>query len=199
MSGELGAKEAPRPSTDERAKGQEDLGLGEREREYLLGWVGENLTLVRRSAFGQRVLYRNLGIAFVIGLAAHVGGFLLKSSDHDGASVPGGRPALCARLANVDRCRRGGVRPDLSRDKKTSVQKGPRCLRGGGGRSSPSRKRPSPGPGGCRGRRPGAIRMTAWNSSSVRVDTSCSGVSGSKRASAVRLRVTGGTEKGQNE
>jgi hypothetical protein len=42
--------------------------------------VGENLTLVRRSAFGQRDLYWSLGIAFVIGLAAHVGGFLLKSS-----------------------------------------------------------------------------------------------------------------------
>jgi TPR repeat protein len=41
--------------------------------------VGENLTLVRRSAFGQRDLYWSLGIGFV-GLAAHVGGFLLKSS-----------------------------------------------------------------------------------------------------------------------
>ena len=42
--------------------------------------MGENLTLVRRSAFGPRVLYWSLGIAFVIGLAAHIGGFLLKSS-----------------------------------------------------------------------------------------------------------------------
>jgi hypothetical protein len=30
------------------------LDLGERERDYLLAWVGENLTLVRRSAAGQR-------------------------------------------------------------------------------------------------------------------------------------------------
>jgi TPR repeat protein len=42
--------------------------------------VGENLTLVRRSVSGQRDLYWSLGIGFVVGLAAHVGGFLLKSS-----------------------------------------------------------------------------------------------------------------------
>jgi hypothetical protein len=42
--------------------------------------VGENLTLARRSAFGQRILYWTLGIGLVVGLAAHAGGFLLKSS-----------------------------------------------------------------------------------------------------------------------
>jgi TPR repeat protein len=41
--------------------------------------VGENLTMVRRSAFGQRTLYWSLGICFAVGLAAHVGGFLLKT------------------------------------------------------------------------------------------------------------------------
>jgi membrane protein implicated in regulation of membrane protease activity len=46
----------------------------------MLAWVGENLTLVRRSASGQRAFYWILGIAFVVGLAGHVGGFLLKSS-----------------------------------------------------------------------------------------------------------------------
>jgi hypothetical protein len=56
------------------------LGLGERERDYLLAWVGENLTLVRRTASGQRILYWILGMALVAGLAAHVGGFLLESS-----------------------------------------------------------------------------------------------------------------------
>jgi tetratricopeptide (TPR) repeat protein len=80
MTGEPGAKSAPRPVTDERAHGPDVLGLGEQERDALLAWVGENLTLVRRSAFGQRDLYWSLGIGFVIGLAAHVGGFLLKSS-----------------------------------------------------------------------------------------------------------------------
>jgi hypothetical protein len=80
MTGEPGAERAPQPSTDERAQAQDVLGLGERERDYLLGWVGENLTLVRQSASGQRPMYWILGITFVVGLAAHVGGFLLKTS-----------------------------------------------------------------------------------------------------------------------
>jgi hypothetical protein len=72
MTGEPGAKGAPRPSTDGRAPGQDVLGLSERERDYLLAWVGENLTLVRRSASGQRPMYWVLVIGFVIGLAAHI-------------------------------------------------------------------------------------------------------------------------------
>jgi hypothetical protein len=56
------------------------LGLGERERDELLAWVGEHLTLVRRTASGQRPVYWILGTGFVVGLAAHVGGFLLKTS-----------------------------------------------------------------------------------------------------------------------
>ena len=46
----------------------------------MLAWVGEHLTLVRRTASGQRPVYWILGIAFVVGLAAHAGGFLLKTS-----------------------------------------------------------------------------------------------------------------------
>ena len=81
MTGEPGgAKQAPHPSTDGRAQGQDVLGLGERERDELLAWVGEHLTLVRRSASGERPMYWILGIGFVVGLAAHVGGFLLKTS-----------------------------------------------------------------------------------------------------------------------
>src|SRR5215475_72595 len=80
MTGEPGEKGAPRPSTDGRAQGQDVLGLGDLERDALLAWVGENLTLARRSASGQRPMYWILGIGFVVGLAAHVGGFLLKSS-----------------------------------------------------------------------------------------------------------------------
>ena len=56
------------------------LSLGERERDDLLAWVGENLTLVRRTASGQRPLYWILGTGFVVRLAAHAGGFLLKTS-----------------------------------------------------------------------------------------------------------------------
>jgi len=80
MTGEPGAKGAPRPFTDERAQGQDVLGLGERERDYLLAWVGENLTLVRRTASRQRPIYWILGTGFVVGLAAHAGGFLLRTS-----------------------------------------------------------------------------------------------------------------------
>lgn len=80
MTGEPEAKGAPRPSADERSQGQDVLDLGERERDYLLAWVGENLTLVRRSASGQRAFYWILGIAFAAGLGAHAGGFLLKTS-----------------------------------------------------------------------------------------------------------------------
>jgi hypothetical protein len=80
MTGEPGETGAPRPLADEGAQRQDVFGLGERERDAMLAWVGENLTLVRRSAFGQRVLYWSLGIGFVVGLAAHVGGFLLESS-----------------------------------------------------------------------------------------------------------------------
>jgi len=42
--------------------------------------VGEHLTLVRQTVSGQRPLYWILGIGFVVGLAAHVVGFLLKTS-----------------------------------------------------------------------------------------------------------------------
>src|SRR5438034_6233708 len=74
-----------------------------------------------------------------------------------GASVAGGRPALRARLLTVDRCRRGGVRPDLAGGQKASVQAGPRCLRGGAKPSGPGRKWPGPGPGE---RREGTTRMS---------------------------------------
>jgi hypothetical protein len=35
---------------------------------------------LRRSVAGQRILYTSLAIGFVVGLAAHVGGYLLRSS-----------------------------------------------------------------------------------------------------------------------
>jgi hypothetical protein len=79
MTGEPEAQRAPAPSADERGQRPDVLGLGERERDYLLAWVGQNLTLVRRSASGQRPMYWVLGTVFMVGLAAHVGGFLLKT------------------------------------------------------------------------------------------------------------------------
>ena len=80
MTGEPGAERAQAPSAGERAQEPGVFGLGEREYDAMLAWVGENLTLVRRSASGHRILYWSLGIAFALGLAAHVGGFLLKTS-----------------------------------------------------------------------------------------------------------------------
>ena len=74
-----GAEGTPPTSTDEqRAPGQDVFGLRESDRQAVLDWVGENLTQVRRSVYGQRLLYWSLGIGLVVGLAAHVGGYLLK-------------------------------------------------------------------------------------------------------------------------
>jgi hypothetical protein len=54
--------------------------MGERDRQAALAWVGEHLTQVRRSVYEQRLLHWSLGIAFVVGLAAQIGGYLLRSS-----------------------------------------------------------------------------------------------------------------------
>ena len=81
MTEGLGAKDAPDPSPDEgRAAGQAIFGMGEREAQAVLAWVGENLPQVRRSVYEQRLLYWSLGIGLVVGLAAHVGGYVLRSS-----------------------------------------------------------------------------------------------------------------------
>src|SRR4029453_7693496 len=58
-----GAKGAPHPFTDDE-----------------LAWMGEHLTEMRRSAYGQRLAHPHLGGGFVGGLAAHVGGYLLRPS-----------------------------------------------------------------------------------------------------------------------
>jgi hypothetical protein len=76
-----GAKDAPPTSpAAERAQGQDLFGQGEREREAILAWVGENLTQVQRSVYDQRLLHQSLWIGLVVGLAAHVGGYVLRSS-----------------------------------------------------------------------------------------------------------------------
>lgn len=63
MAGGPGARGAPRPFTD-----------GE------LAAIGAYLPELRRSVAGQRIVYTSLVIGFVVGLAAHVGGYLLRSS-----------------------------------------------------------------------------------------------------------------------
>jgi hypothetical protein len=68
------AKGAPPPFTDEELR---RAGLHD---PHVLAWMGEHLPELRRSVYGQRLLYQSLGIGFMVGLAAHVGGYLLKSS-----------------------------------------------------------------------------------------------------------------------
>lgn len=45
-----------------------------------LAWMGEHLTQLRQSVSGQRIVLQSLGIGFVLGLAAYVGGYALKAS-----------------------------------------------------------------------------------------------------------------------
>jgi hypothetical protein len=72
MTGEPGAKDASPPSADE------DLGPWVHD-PRILAWAGEHLPDLRRSVSGKRTLRWSLGIGFVVGLIAHVSGFLLKT------------------------------------------------------------------------------------------------------------------------
>lgn len=63
MIGEGGAEGAPHHYSDEE-----------------LAWMGEHLTQMRRSVSGQRLVLQSLGIGFVLGLAAYIGGYALKVS-----------------------------------------------------------------------------------------------------------------------
>jgi hypothetical protein len=47
--------------------------------ENVQAWVGEHATELRQSASGQRLFYQSLVAGFVIGLAAHVGGYVLEA------------------------------------------------------------------------------------------------------------------------
>lgn len=49
-----------------------------------LTWMDENAPKLRRSVSGNHFLYWSLGIAFVLGLAAHISGFVLMSSQPTG-------------------------------------------------------------------------------------------------------------------
>ena len=67
------AKGAPQPFTDEEL----DAGLDD---PHVQAWMEKHLPELRQSAFGQRLLYQSLAVGFVLGLAAHVGGYLLRPS-----------------------------------------------------------------------------------------------------------------------
>ena len=70
-----GAKGAPHPFTDQSRA----LGL-DVDDPRALAWMEAHLPEFREQASGQRPLYWILGIGFVVGLAAQIGGFLLKTS-----------------------------------------------------------------------------------------------------------------------
>jgi hypothetical protein len=69
------AKDAPHPYTDQARA----LGI-DVDDPRAMAWMEEHLPEFRQQVSGQRPLYWILGIGFVVGLAAHVGGFLLRSS-----------------------------------------------------------------------------------------------------------------------
>ena len=75
MTGGSGAKDDPHPFTDETRA----LGI-DVDDPRASAWMEAHLPEFRQQASGQRPLYWILGIGFVVGLAAHVGGFLLRSS-----------------------------------------------------------------------------------------------------------------------
>ena len=75
MTGGSGAKDDPHPFTDEARA----LGI-DVDDPRASAWMEEHLPEFRQQASGQRPLYWILGIGFVVGLATHVGGFLLRSS-----------------------------------------------------------------------------------------------------------------------
>jgi hypothetical protein len=63
--------------------------------ERVLAWMEEHLTELRESASGQSFLYTSLVISFVVGLAAHIGGYILLSS------MPTGLLGLLADLLHA--------------------------------------------------------------------------------------------------
>ena len=75
MTGGSGAKDDPHLFTDEARA----LGI-DVDDPRALAWMEEHLPEFRQQASGQRPMYWILGIGFVVGLAAHVGGYLLRSS-----------------------------------------------------------------------------------------------------------------------
>ncbi len=70
MTEESGSTDGPRWLTDE----------------FTLEWLDEHAADLRASLSGQRILYSSLILGFLVGLAAHVAGYLLQSSHSRGIS-----------------------------------------------------------------------------------------------------------------
>jgi hypothetical protein len=63
--------------------------------ERTAAWMEEHLPELRQYVSGQRLLYQSLVISFVVGILAHVGGYLLQ------ASLPSGLLGLLADLLHA--------------------------------------------------------------------------------------------------
>ena len=63
--------------------------------EQVQAWMEEHLAELKQSISGQRFLYWSLVIGFVVGLAAHIGGYVLL------LSAPGGLIGLLADLLHA--------------------------------------------------------------------------------------------------
>ena len=50
----------------------------------VLEWMEEHVTELRQSVSGQTILYQSLVVGFVVGLAAHIAGYILLSSVSSG-------------------------------------------------------------------------------------------------------------------
>jgi hypothetical protein len=73
MTGGPGSNEVP------PTPGDEELDSQLRD-PAVRAWTVEHMAVLKRSAYGQRLLYQSLVIGLVLGLAAHVGGYLLRPS-----------------------------------------------------------------------------------------------------------------------
>jgi hypothetical protein len=77
-------------------EGQESKGIPSMfADERALAWMEGHRTELMESISGQRILYLSLVISFVVGLAAHIGGYALLSS------VPSGPLGLLADLLHA--------------------------------------------------------------------------------------------------
>jgi hypothetical protein len=74
MTGGPGSNGVPHTFPDEEL---DHMGLRD---PGVRAWTEEHLPQLRRSVYGQRLLYQSLTVGFVVGLAAHVGGYLLRPS-----------------------------------------------------------------------------------------------------------------------
>ena len=63
--------------------------------EWTVEWMEQHLTELKQSVSGQRFLYQSLVLGFVVGLAAHIGGYALLSS------MPSGFLGLLADLLHA--------------------------------------------------------------------------------------------------